>query len=173
MTGLLDFVNVVGIVALAIWLVLRLREWTRSEAGRARLLTWRPGAFISAQSLIAVAWLVAAGTSPWSFYFLYKTFGFWSILPIRFMLAAILILIPAGLIVTDAAWIRLHRIPVGWTLPRILAIGALILVTATTMTLAIEARPVAALLVVLAFANVLTTLFLTVWWFFSHPLPAK
>ena len=103
MTGFLDFVNVVGIVGLAIWLVLRLRQWTLSDSGRARLATWRPAAFISAQSLIAAAWLLAAGTSPWSFYFLYQTLGFWSILPIRFVLAAILILIPAGLIVTDSA----------------------------------------------------------------------
>lgn len=173
MTGFLDFVNVVGIVALAIWLVLRLRQWTRTESGRARLQTWRPPAFISGQAFIAAAWLLAAGTSPWSFYFLYRTLGFWSILPIRFMLAAILILIPAGLIVTDSAWLRLHRIPVSWTLPRIWAGGTVILLASTALIVAIEAQPITALLVVLAFANVLTMLFLTVWWFFSHPLPAK
>ena len=173
MTGFLDFVNVVGIVALAIWLVLRLRQWTRSESGLTRLGTWRPAAFISAQALIAAAWLLAAGTSPWSFYFLYRTLGFWSVVPIRFMLAAILILIPAGLIVVDSAWLRLHRIPIGWTLPRIWAGGTVILLAATAMIVTIEARPVTALLVVLAFASVLTTLFLTVWWFFSHTLPAK
>jgi len=170
MLDFLDFINVVGIVALAVWLVVRLRRWSRSDRGRARLLTWSPTAFIPAHAAIAMIWLLAIGTSPWSFYFLYRSLGGWSILPIRLLIAAVLIVIPSSVIVCDAAWLRLHRMPTGWTLPRVWATSLLILLALAGMIVSVRRGPLTTAFLVLAFADLLTTLFLTVWWFFSHPV---
>jgi hypothetical protein len=120
-----------------------------------------------------IVWLTAVVTSPWSFYYLYLSLGGWSIVPIRLMVAGILILIPCGIIFCDAAWLRLHRIPIGWTLPRIWGTGIIVFLAATETFVRIKGVPAMTIFVIIAFANLLTTLFLTVWWFFSHPLPAK
>jgi hypothetical protein len=169
----LDFINVLGIVALSIWLVVRLRRWSRSDGGRERLLTWSPTAFIPAQAAIGMIWLLAIGTSPWSFYFLYQSLGGWSILPIRLLIAAILIVVPSAVIVCDGAWLRLHRMPVAWTLPRVWATSLLILLAIVAMVDTIETGPLMTAFLVLAVADLLTTLFLTVWWFFSHPVTVE
>jgi hypothetical protein len=169
----LDFINVVGVVALAVWLVVRVRRWARSDAGRERLLAWSPATIITAQTLVVILWLTAVVTSPWSFYHLYMSLGGWSILPIRLMVAAVLILIPCGIIFCDAAWLRLHQIPIGWTLPRIWATGIIVFLAAAAMFAIFKGLPAMTIFVIITFANLLTTVFLTVWWFFSHPLPAK
>jgi hypothetical protein len=173
MMDFLDFVNVVGIVGLSVWLVLRLRRWTRSDDGRARLLGWSPAAVISAQAVVAMIWVTAVVTSPWSLYFLYQAFGGWSVIPMRLMVAAILILIPCTILFCDAAWVRLHRIPVGWTLPRIWVAGLIVFIASLAAFTGKSGLPAMTVFVVLTFANLLTTFFLTAWWFVSHPLPAE
>jgi hypothetical protein len=174
MVVFLDFVNIVAILALAIWLVMRLRGWIRSDSGREHLLTWRPAVFISAQVVVAFIWLAAAVMSPWAYYYLHQAVGGWSVLPNRFIIAALFILVPAAVVVVDTVWLRLHTLPPKWTLPRIWATAIVIWVAAVLLYGAAENVPgITVFAFVALFANLLTTLFLTVWWFFSHPLQSK
>jgi hypothetical protein len=169
MLDALNYINAIGIIALAIWLVIRLRTWARSDSGLARLAGWGPFAILSAHGAIATVWVLTAGTSPWSFFWMYQNLGGWSILPMRLILAALLILLPAGVVVIDATWLRLHLIPPSWTLPRIWATGLLVWILATAAALAVKGTLTLTLFAIVTFASPVITLFLTVWWFKSHP----
>ena len=169
---ILAFVNMAATLALAIWALYALRRWARSSRGKEALSVWSPGLVLPAQTAIALLWWQMLLDMPWTGYVLYQFMGEWSVFLVRSLLVFLLLLLPGGLAILDAAWMRLHRMPSQWTLDRVLRITGLVFLACFILGYMSSSEVLnVGLGVVLVFALV-STVFLTAWWVVSHPVIA-
>ena len=168
----LTFANMAATLVFAIWALFALRRWARSPRGKEAVSTWSPGLVLPAQTAIALLWWEALLDMPWTGYVLYQFMGDWSVVLVRLLLVFLLLLLPGGLLILDAAWMRLHRMPSQWTLDRIWKITGLLFLSCFILGYVFRSELLdAGLGVVLVFAFV-STAFLTAWWVVSHPVIA-
>jgi hypothetical protein len=162
----------VAALVVTVWPLIALRRWTRLHQGQEALRAWEPAIVIPAQAAVFFLWLWMFLSLPWTFYLLGSlTGGLW-IVPGRLVIALLFILIPGGLVILDAAWLRLHPIAAQWTLGRIWGVAGLTLISAFGLAVVFEGYGVvAAIFAAVVFFTVITWLFLTAWWVVSHPLP--
>ena len=162
--------NVVASIALSIWSVLALRQWARSIRGRDTLRAWSPAIVIPAQGAVALLWLQMALALPWTNYILYKLAGSWWVIPGMFVVSFLLIIVPFGLIVVDAEWLRIHPMPSHWTLQRIwAATGATAISSGVLIGVSGNFAWSTGFAILLIF-TVAAAIFLTAWWIVSRPL---
>ena len=164
----------IAALVLAVWPLIALRRWTRSHHGKETLRGWEAAVVIPAQGAAAFLWLWMFVDLPWTFYILGTLAGGWWGVPALFVIAFLFILLPGGLIILDAAWLRLHPMASQWTLGRIWGAAGLILIASFAMGIFLPGNPLfRALLAPLLLFTVVTWLFLTAWWVLSHPLPSE
>ncbi|HZD84586.1 MAG TPA: hypothetical protein VE052_01645 [Gemmatimonadaceae bacterium] len=162
----------VAALVVAVWPLIALRRWTRLHQGRETLRAWGPAVVIPAHAAVAFLWLWMFFDLPWTFYILGSFAGRLWIIPARLALALLLILIPGGLVILDAAWLRLHPMGAQWTLGRIWGAAALIFISSFVMGAVVPSYILfIAFLAPLLLFTVVAWLFLTAWWVVSHPLP--
>lgn len=164
----------VAALVVAVWPLIALRRWTRLHQGQETLRTWGPAVVIPAHAAVAFLWLWMFLDLPWTFYILGSLAGRLWIIPARLVVALLLILIPGGLLLLDAAWLRLHPITPRWTLGRIWGGAGLIFIATFLLAEVFKGYDVVAVAMVsLLFFTVVTWLFLTAWWVVSHPLSSE
>jgi hypothetical protein len=167
---ILGVATMVASLVLAVWPLVVLRRWTRLPRGELTLRNWGPALAVPAQGVVAFLWLVMLVDLPWTFYVLYWFLGSLWFIPAKLALSLVFVLIPGGLIILDAAWLRVHPIPPGWTLSRIWGMtGAVWL---STVVLGALLRLYDAVFIVLLLFTTVAWIFLTLWWVASHPLPS-
>jgi hypothetical protein len=123
-----------------------------------------------AQGAVALLWLQMALTLPWTNYVLYKLVGNWWVIPGIFVVSVLLIIVPFGLIVVDAEWLRIHPMPSHWTLPRIWTATVATAISSGALIGASENFAWSTGFAILAFFAVIAWIFRTAWWFVSHPV---
>ena len=164
----------IAALVVAVWPLIALRRWTRSHQGQETLRSWEPAILIPAHAAAALLWMWMFVTIPWTFYFLGSLTGSLWIIPALLVIALLFILIPGGLIILDAAWLRLHPMSAQWTLGRIWGAAGLIFILSFGIAAVFPNHALfAALLVPVLLFTVITWVFLTAWWVLSHPLPAE
>jgi hypothetical protein len=141
--------------------------------GQETLRSWLPAIVIPVQSIVVLLWCQMVFELPWSLYALYTLIGRWWVLPARLIMALLFIIVPVGFFIVDGEWLRLHRIPSHWTLRRIWLGTVSMLAVALVLTLLFNQKDVGLGVGVLLLFTIVTTVFLTVWWVKSHPLPAS
>jgi len=98
--------------------------------------------------------------------------GDWSLVLVNSIEALVFVAIPGSLVIVDAAWLRLHRIPSPWTLGRIWGLAVLISIGGAAVGEVFPNDVVSiSMSIVLLFA-VVSAVFLTAWWIVSHPVVA-
>ena len=164
----------IAALVVAVWPLIALRRWTRSHQGQETLRSWEPAILIPAHAAAALLWMWMFVTIPWTFYFLGSLTGSLWIIPALLVIALLFILIPGGLIILDAAWLRLHPMASQWTLGHIWGAAGLILIASFAMGVFFPGNPLfMAFLAPLLLFTVVTWLFLTAWWVLSHPVPSE
>ena len=169
---ILALASLAAALAFGVWVLAALRRWTRSAPGRASLAVLSPGAVVPAQTAVVVLWWQIVLDGPWTFYGLYQLMGDWSLVLVNLIAALVFVLLPGSLVILDAAWLRLHRIPSQWTVGRVWAWFVLILIACVAVGEMFPNEVVRISMgVVLLFAAV-SSVFLTAWWIVSHPVVA-
>jgi len=165
--------SIVASLAIAIWPLVVLRRWGRSPRGQETLRGWRPAVVVPAQAAVALLWLVMLFGLQWTVYALYQLAGDLWYVPAKLAITTVFILVPGGVIIFDASWFHLHRIPRQWTLGRIWGMAALLLLASAMLAATSISTAISVGGVVLQIFSVLSAIFLTAWWIASHPVVAN